>query len=245
MGQGRNKITRLLLIGGCLAALAACAQPQPNFAPLETIKFDPPPAQTPPSAYRIGPGDELEIKFFSAPDLNDRMTVRPDGKISIMFAQDLEAAGLTTDELAADVRAVLAPHVKQLDLVIIVRTFASQKVYVGGEVTKPGPVPLTGDENVLQVLTEAGWVTPLGNSTIVVVRRDAAGAEKIYPINVAQLQSGQDMSQNIQVFAGDMIMVPPSDIAISDRWIDQNIRQLLPFTPSAGVSYNINAKPTQ
>lgn len=246
MSPNSKNLAKLLLNGACLAALlSACAPAPTNYTPLASISPTPPPAQTPKSAYRIGPGDELEIKFFFAPELNDRMTVRPDGKISIMFAQDIQAAGLTTDELAGDIRAVLAPHVKQLDMVVIVRTFASQRAYVGGEVTKPGPVPLTGDETLLQILAAAGWMTPAGAETIVVVRRDLTGAEKAYPVNVAQLESGQDMAQNIAVQSGDLILVPPSGIVLSDRWVDQNIRQLLPFTPSAGISYNINANPKQ
>jgi protein involved in polysaccharide export with SLBB domain len=240
-----NNLVKTALWGACLAAtLGGCASQPVNYAPLSTIKTELPP-QTPKTAYRLGPGDELEIKFFFAPELNDRLTVRPDGKISIMFAQDIQAAGLTADELASDVRAVLAPHVKQLDLVVIVRSFASQKVYVGGEVAKPGPVPLSGNENLLQVLAIAGWMTPNGGDTVVVVRRDSSGAEKIYPVNVAQLESGRNMEQNIVMQTGDMILVPTADIIVSDRWVDQNIRQLLPFVPSAGISYNINSNPKQ
>ena len=245
MNSGQTKPAKLLWGGICLIALlSGCAPDSTHYTPLSSIKTDPP-VQAPKSAYRIGPGDELEIKFFFAPELNDRMTVRPDGKISIMFAQDIQAAGLTTDELSGDVRAVLAPHVKQLDLVIIVRSFASQKAYVGGEVSKPGLVPLTGDESLLQILVEAGWVTPAGADTVVVVRRDSSGSEKVYPVNVAQLESGADMSQNIMVQPGDLILVPPSGIVISDRWVDQNIRQLVPFSMNAGLSYNINTTPIQ
>jgi polysaccharide export outer membrane protein len=240
----RKKIIALAVGGLCLVStLDGCAQTPRNYAPLATIKSDPPPPQAPKIAYRIGSGDELEVKFFFAPELNDRMIVRPDGKISIMFAQDIQAAGLTADELAGDIRAVLAPHVKQLDLVVIVRGFASQRAFVGGEVTKPGPVPLTGNETLLQVLSAAGWVTPYSDKKIVLVRRDASGAEKIYPVNVAELENGLNMSQNVIVQSGDMILAPPADIVSADRWIDQNIRQLLPFTMGVGASYNINSNP--
>ncbi len=68
-------------------------------------------------------------------------------------------------------------------------------------------------------------------------------AEKIYPVNVAELENGIDMAQNITVQSGDMILVPPSDVVSADRWIDQNIRQMLPFTPGVGVSYNVNTNP--
>ncbi|MGB9152238.1 MAG: polysaccharide biosynthesis/export family protein [Alphaproteobacteria bacterium] len=245
MGQGRTKFAKLLLSGACVIALLSGCTDTDHYTPLASIKADPPPVQAARAAYRIGPGDELEIKFFFAPELNDRMTVRPDGKISIMFAQEVQAAGLTTERLAHNIRAILAPHVKQLDLVVVVRSFASHKVYVGGEVTKPGAVPLTGDESLLQVMAEAGWMTPMGSKTVVVVRRDAGGTEKVYPVDVAQLESGEDMTQNILMQAGDLILVPPSDAVISDRWVDQNIRQLLPFTPTAGMSYNINTAPIQ
>ena len=228
-----------------IALLGGCASVPHNFTPLASIKTDPSPPQTFKTPYRLGSGDEVEVKFFFTPELNDRLTVRPDGKVSIMFAQDIQAAGLTADELASDIRAVLAPHVKQLDLVVIVRSFASQKAYVGGEVTKPGSVQLSGNESLLQVLATAGWVTPAGSDTVVVVRRDMGGTEKIYPVNIAQLTSGRNMEQNIPMQPGDMILVPPSDAVVSDRWVDQNIRQLLPFTPSAGISYNINSTPKQ
>ena len=226
-----------------LALLGGCAPAPMNYTPLAAIKSEPPPPPLPKTAYRIGAGDELEVKFFFAPELNDRMIVRPDGKVSIMFAQDIQAAGLTTEELASDIRAVLAPHVKQLDLVVIVRGFGSQKAYVAGEVAKPGPVPLTGNETLLQILASAGWITPTGGTKVVVVRRDAGGSEKIYPVNVAQLENGTDMAQNILVQSGDMVLVPPSDVVVSYRWFDQYIRQILPFTPSMGLSYNINSNP--
>jgi protein involved in polysaccharide export with SLBB domain len=247
VGLSYRKVAKIILSGACaIALLSGCASRDYHYAPLTSIPVDPPsPVQKIKSAYRIGVGDELEIKFFFAPELNDRMTVRPDGKISIMFAQDIQAAGLSTDELSADIRAVLAPHVKQLDLVVIVRSFASQRAYVGGEVTKPGPVALTGDENLLQILASAGWMTPMGSETVIVVRRDKEGKENIYPVNVAQLENGADMNQDISVLPGDMILVPPSNVALNDRWVDQNIRQLLPFTPTmgAGLSYNINTNP--
>ena len=246
MRQSSTRFVKASWLGVFLVAiLGGCVAAPHNFTPLASIKTDPSLPQTFKSAYRLGAGDEVEVKFFFTPELNDRLTVRPDGKVSIMFAQDIQAAGLTAEELASDIRAVLAPHVKQLDLVVIVRGFASQKAYVGGEVTKPGSVPLTGNERLLQVLADAGWVTPAGADTVVVVRRDAEGTEKIYPVNIAQLASGQNMDQNISMQPGDMVLVPPSDAVVSDRWVDQNIRQLLPFTPSAGVSYNINSNPKQ
>jgi hypothetical protein len=77
----------------------------------------------------------------------------------------------------------------------------------------------------------------------VLVRRDASGAEKIYPVNVAELENGLNMNQNVIIQSGDMILAPPADIVSADRWVDQNVRQLLPFTMGVGASYNINSNP--
>ncbi|MDX2028397.1 MAG: polysaccharide biosynthesis/export family protein [Alphaproteobacteria bacterium] len=227
---------------GLMALLAACASNPPKTAPLDSLKAE---AAEPAAPYRIGIGDEIEIKFLFAPDLNDRLTVRPDGKISVMFAQDVQAAGQTTEELAAALKKKLAKRVKQLDMLVVVRTFGSQRVFVGGEVMRPGPVQLVGRENILQVLNQVGWITPeAGGDKIVLVRRDAEGRENLYPVNLDRLVKGEAMAQNIFVQAGDVILVPPSDAVEADRWIDQNIRKILPFSTGASVVYGINTRGT-
>jgi protein involved in polysaccharide export with SLBB domain len=208
-------------------------------APLDNIKAGS--AGSVPTAYKIGAGDEIELKFFFAPDLNDRMTVRPDGKISVLFAQDVQAAGSTPEELSDRIRKLLSSHVKQPEVTVVVRTMASQKVFVGGEVAKPGPVQLTQSENILQVLDEAGWVTPFaGRSEVTLIRHDASGKESAYVIDIDDLTSGDDMSQNVTVMAGDVIVVPPSNAVAADRWVDQYIRQVLPFSTNAGAYYQLN-----
>ena len=235
---------RILLITTAFIAIFAtgCEQQQPKVtkpAPVQSIL---PPANAlppivQPGPYKIGVGDEIEIKFFFTPELNDRLTVRPDGKISVMFEQDLQAAGYTTDELASLIRSKLATHVKQLDLVVVVRSFASQKVYVGGEVTKPGSILLTAREDLLQVMNDAGWISPAASrDEVFLVRRGIDGKDAIYPINLRKILTGEDMSQNVVLQAGDIVLVPPSDITQADRWVDQNIRQMIPT--ATGVFLN-------
>lgn len=240
VSQQIKKVFTSVLLAGTLLGLGGCASQPVNHAPLSEIQAYVPLAQK--TDYRIGAGDEIEVKFFFTPELNDRVTVRPDGKISLMFAPNLQAEGLTAEELAANVRVLYAPHIKQLDLVVTVRTFASQKAYVGGEVSKPGTVPLTGNETALQVLAGAGWVTPAARKEgIVVVRRDASSRkERVYLINVSELERGVNMEQNVAIMPGDLILVPPSDVVAADRWVDQNIRQMLPLSMGASVTYDVN-----
>jgi len=246
-----------VLVSGALCAILGGCSSRPVYYS-QPVSYTPPSASYAPAAvsapklaptlpapvsrvYRIGPGDELEIKFFFSPEMNDRMTVRPDGKISMPFAQDIQAAGLTAAQLGESLRSVLSGRVQPSDPVVVVRNFASCKAYVAGEVAKPGPVSLIGNETLLQVLSSAGWTTiTAGSDKVVVVRRDPAGVERAYPINVDELVSGVNMERNIIVQSGDLILVPPSTIASVDRWVDQYIRSLLPFSTYAGASYNYN-----
>lgn len=194
--------------------------------------------------YKIGLGDELEIKFFFTPELNDRVTVQPDGNISIMFADDIKAAGKTTKQLSKEIKKRLAPHVKQLDLSVSLRSLGSQKVYIGGEVERAGSYPITGDQTVLQVLNEAGWVAPTGRQhEVVLIRRNAQGVEEVYPLNISEVISGEDMQENPIVMAGDTIIVPPYGAVDGNRWMDRNITKMLPFNmnASAAVTRNVGS----
>lgn len=192
------------------------------------------------SNYLIGPGDEVEVKFFFTPELNDRVVVRPDGYISIMFADDVKAAGLTTKELTKVLRKKLAPHVKQLDLSVVLRNFGSQRVFIGGEVAKPGSVTLTGQQTLLQVLDEAGWVTPTGHmGEVILIRRNKEGVEEVYPLNIKDVMSGEDVSQNVVVMAGDTILVPPYGAVNLDRWMERNVRLASPVALGFTVNRNV------
>jgi len=195
------------------------------------------------SNYKIGLGDELEIKFFFTPELNDRVTVQPDGNISIMFADDIKAVGKTTKQLTKEVKKRLAPHVKQLDLSVSVRGFGNQKVYIGGEVERAGSYPITGEQTVLQVLNEAGWIAPTGRQhEVVLIRRNAQGKEEVYPLDISHVISGEDMSKNPIVVAGDTIIVPPYGAVDSNRWMDRNVTKMLPFNMNATVNRGIGPR---
>jgi polysaccharide export outer membrane protein len=215
--------------------LSACGPVVTKPGPMEKLHAN---AQDiPVPTYRIVAGDEVEVKFFFAPELNDLVQVRPDGRISLMFAQDIQAAGKTPEELSGDIKKKLKSYMKQSDLVVVMRSFANQKVFVGGEVAKPGAVQLAGNENLLQVINEAGWITPTGSADeVVLVRKGDDGKEAVYPLNLSKVISGEDVSQNINVMAGDIVLVPPSDVTAFDRWIDQHIRQALPLNSSVVIT---------
>jgi polysaccharide export outer membrane protein len=122
---------------------------------------------------------------------------------------------------------------------VSVSSFGSQRVYVGGEVIKPGPVQLQGQASLTQILGEAGWLTPLAsNQEIVILRHGKNNKESVYHINSGKIISGEDTGQDVAVLAGDVILVPPSGVVDFDRWMDQNVRLAMPFNMNAGYIYS-------
>ncbi len=196
----------------------------------------------PDAPYRIGAGDDVEIKFFLTPEFNNVVRVRPDGKISLMFAQDVQAAGKTPEQLASNIKKRVSPHLKQPELVVTVHSFGSQRAYIGGEVGKPGHVQLLGHETLLQVLTEAGWTTPSNIGDIILVRRNADGKAIVYHLNIQKIMSGEDSSQDVIVQAGDIILAPPAGSIEFDRWVDRNIRQAMPFSPGFVINRGVGPR---
>lgn len=118
--------TLLLAVSGCFSHVVTNPSPMGELIPVNEENLNAP--------YQIGVGDKLEIKFFSTPDLNTEVQVRPDGRISMMFADDIRAAGLTPEQLARKLKEKLQKHLKKPDMVVAVKGFGSQRVYVGGEV---------------------------------------------------------------------------------------------------------------
>lgn len=218
-------------------AVSACAGPVvKNPAPHSFLSADP----VDRANYLIGIGDEIEIKFYYNPELNERLIVRPDGMVSLAFIQDIQAAGRTPAALGQDVQKLLAGHVKRADVVVTVRTFTSQRIFVGGEVSRPGPVQMVGRLSVLQGLTEAGWIRDTARrEEVVLVRREPSGGRQIFAINIDKALNGEDMSQDVILKPEDMLFIPPSDIANFDRWVDQHIRQALFFSTNVGVTREI------
>ena len=188
-------------------------------------------------AYRINKGDELSVNFFFAPELNEVIQVRPDGYISLMFIQDILAAGKTPNDLALEIKDKLSKYIQQPDLSVAIRSFANRKAFVGGEVLKPGSIELAKETTLVQALTEAGWITPAATpKNILLIRSDNTGNSNVYSMNLENILYGRDLKQNVYIYPGDQILVPPSETTKAARWIDQHIRQILPFSSSVVVT---------
>jgi polysaccharide export outer membrane protein len=180
--------------------------------------------------YRIQAGDQLDIKFYYNPELNELVTVRPDGRISLQLVHEIMAAGLTPAELTGVLREKYAVEVKQPEITVIVRSFGGQQIYVGGEVNKPGVFNFIGSMTVLQSISLATGVKDTARTKeMVIVRRGADNKPLMIPINLKKLIDGTDMSQDIFLKPFDIVLVPKSNIAEVNVWIDQYIRKNVPI----------------
>jgi len=194
-------------------------------------------------AYRIQAGDQLDIKFFYNKDLNEQVTVRPDGRISLQLVKSVVAAGLTPEQLTDRLTKAYATHLKDPEITVIVRSFSSQRIYVDGEVGKPGLIPLTGPTTVRQAISQAGGFLYTGNPTdVLLIRRGPENQTLAMMLNMQKVLDGTDLSQDIYLKPFDIVYVPKSAITNANLWIEQYLTRMVPrigFTAAYPVGSGI------
>jgi polysaccharide biosynthesis/export protein len=195
------------------------AQPPPSSTrpapatPAATAATKPaPPAPTPgiptPADYVIGPDDALDVIVWRDKDMSAAVQVRPDGKISLPLVNDIQAAGLTPDQLRESVKAAVARFVTDPAVTIVVKQINSRKVFVTGSVGKPGPYPLSDTMTVLQMLALAGGLSEYANGKEILVMRTERGLTQSFKFNYKDVSKGKNLQQNIVLRPGDTIVVP-------------------------------------
>jgi polysaccharide export outer membrane protein len=155
----------------------------------------------------IGTDDILNVVFWRDKDLSADVVVRPDGKISLPMLNDIQAAGFTPEQLSVVVKGTARKYIVDADATVIVKEVRSRKVFVIGEVTKPGPVLLTSEMNVLQLIAEAGGFLEHANKSNVVIVRTENGREQRFKFNYKDVVKGKKVEQNIVLKPGDTILV--------------------------------------
>lgn len=199
---------------------------------------------TPPGVYRIQPGDDLVIVLPFNGELNYRGPVAPDGRLTMPFAGTVPAAGLTVTQLADNINKALADNgVAASAHASVGIAQSASHVYVGGEVARPGAIPLQQGMNAMQaVIAAQGLLDTARTNEIVLIRRGPDGRPMLRTINVDGLTHEGDANQDIILQSSDTIFVPKSSIAEVDQWIDQYIDKVVPFNRS--FDYSITKNPT-
>jgi len=205
-----RRIVILMVFTVLSVSVSAQAQTKPVIpeqTPQASAGNPAPAATVVPPGYVIGADDLLSIRFWSDAQLSADVVVRPDGKISIPLLNDVQAAGLTPEQLNAALEQAASKYIAEPDATVIVREVRSRKVYVLGQVARPNSVALNTEMNVLQVLTAVGGLLEYADKGNIVIVRSENGRERRFKFNYNDVVKGKKVQQNILLQPGDTIIV--------------------------------------
>jgi len=208
----KGAVAALVLISGMAWAQDEAAQSAENPAPATPASDKTISDKTTRNAnqagpdYVIGPDDVLHVAVWKEADLTATLPVRPDGKISLPLLNDVQAAGLTPEQLAASVTEKLRKFIADPHVTVVVATINSKRIYLVGEVLRPGAATMLPNMTVLQALARAG-INQYAKTKGIYVLRTENGKQQKLPVNYRRLVKG-DLAQNYSLQPGDTIVVP-------------------------------------
>lgn len=217
MGIGKNisecRRTSVSVFLGLLLALPLFGQQSPSQKGSVQLQASsksalPSGSATADPNYVIGPQDMIDVSVWKEPDLSRSVPVRPDGKISLPLVNDVQAAGMTPTQLAAQITSNLTKYMTNPQVTVIVSQINSQRIYILGEVPRAGGYTLLPDMTVLQALSDAGGFTAFANQKKIYVLRQENGKQQKFPFNYKDVISGKEPGENIALKSGDTIIVP-------------------------------------
>ena len=187
----------------------------------------------------LAPGDELDLRFLLNPELNDtKLVIGPDGQVTVPLLGSVMAGGLTAPEFRTQLEKGYASKLRVSDLDVVVRTYGSSRIFVGGEVKSPGVLALQGPTDVMQgVLMAGGFLNTARSSEVVVIRRRADNVPMLRTVNLSRYAGSANAQDDIPLQSSDVIFVPKAKIAEFDLFVDQYLNQSIPF--SKGLNYNL------
>lgn len=229
------------LMGLIFCLITACST-APVVEKSAAVPMTPPAATLQP--YSIKPGDELDVKFFYNPELNETVVVRPDGMIALQLIDDVKVAGLSPSELDALLTKKYSKDLRKPVLSVIVRTFTAQRVFVGGEVVQPGLVDLAPGMHPVQAVFQVGGFRETAKPEAAIVIRKGEGNKPIpvlLDLNGAMYGVGQGAS--FELLPDDIVYVPKSTIAKINKFVDEYIQGMLMFNGwSFGIGYELDKR---
>lgn len=198
--QPRLRSRAALLLGAAL--MLSLVLTGPAGGPVSLVNAQTAPA--PVKEYVLVPGDTVDINVFGEADLTRSVVIRPDGKISLPLIGELQAGGLTPEQLRQSVHKALLEHMNRPEVMILVQQVLSKKFYISGEVMRPGTYPLVVPTTVLEALANAGGFKEFVNKKKIRILR---GTEQL-KFNYNDVMKGKNLEQNVYLKDGDHIFVP-------------------------------------
>jgi protein involved in polysaccharide export with SLBB domain len=222
----------MILVAGLLSACSTSTSSNVSKHGENTAFFaaaPPPPA----GDFQIKAGDVIDVKFYYHPDNNqDNLLVRPDGKILLALGGEIQAAGMTPNELAQKIAVRYATNLRDPQVSVNLKTQNQSRVFVGGEVAKPGFLPYRPGLTAVQALVEAGgWKDTANLQEVVLLQRIKEDSNEYRPtrIDLAKVVEQGNVTSDIVLTSSDVIVVPKSGIAKANVWVEQYIIKMIPI----------------
>jgi len=204
----KNAFVLIVALTVALSGAAAAAQVPPQASGQDALKSQSP-KEVMARAYRIGPGDLLEIKVFEVEQLSQTVRVSEDGSITLPLLGRVVVEGLTQDGVVQKLAGLLqAKYVKNPQVTIFIKEYKNQQVAVIGAVENAGSYELVGRKNLLQIISMAGGFSEKAGNQAFILREGADGATATIPIDLKDLLINGNQGLNIPILPNDVINVP-------------------------------------
>lgn len=206
-------LRKAIALPAILIALLALIPARSWSAGKDQLAPIPPPTATAAGDYIIGPGDTIRVFVLRNPELGADVPVRPDGKVTTPLVQDMVAVGKTPSELSRDIEKVLGEYVRspQVSVIILQPASTYSQVRVVGQAVSPRAIPFRSGMSVLDVIIAVGGLSEFASGNRArLVRTEKDGSVKRIKVRLEDLISKGDMSQNLQMEPGDVLVIPES-----------------------------------
>lgn len=192
-----------------LSLMASCTALGPSYPPAPKDVSSP--LQKP--EYKLGALDNIQIFVWRSPELSTNVSIRPDGRISIPLIEDLKAAGKTPTALAREIEQILSTYVKDPLVTVIVSGFTGafdQQVRIIGQSKTPSAIPYSSGMTALDVLIAVGGLREFADGNSATLTRGKGALQKTYSLRLDDLTRLGDISANVPILPGDVIIIPES-----------------------------------
>jgi polysaccharide export outer membrane protein len=161
------------------------------------------------TSYLLQPGDLITVSVWKEPEMQSEILIRPDGGLSFPLAGDIMAAGKSIPQLTSLLEERLRPYIPKPVITVALRQIGGNRVYVLGQVNRPGEFPFVRPVDVMQALAQAGGTNSFADlNSIQILRRDGDGKQNAIRFQYADVARGKALSQNILLQSGDTVVVP-------------------------------------
>lgn len=199
----------LLLASMRLESAVAAGIPDVNPIPVKTGSIsESAVAADNPDMYRLRQGDAVLVSVWREDALQKQVVVLPDGSITLPLVGRVEVAGFSTPEVEQRITAKLKKYIPEPVVTVVIAGIDGNRAYVMGKVIRPGHFIISGPITVLQAISIVGGLDKFADASGIKVIRIKSEVQEILPVNYKDIISGKNMSTNVQLKAGDTLIVP-------------------------------------